>query len=257
MTEPTHKSTAIIERGEISENMHPVVKAAMAHGPDPETLRELLAVQREWEANEARKAYAAALVELKTDLPTVIKKDATVDFKSSKGRTFYTHASLAGVMDAITEPLTKHGFSLTWTPSNEQKITVTCRMTHAAGHFEEATLSAPPDASGNKNPVQQVASTVTYLQRYTALALLGIATADMPDVDDGKPEPNHVDADRNLLAVQTIKKHGKKVQDAEARVGRAEAMQDQDRIRDHPTRACRDRRRPRQRRRRDAERRAW
>jgi hypothetical protein len=69
----------------------------------PRDAAQLLEVQREYEANEARKAYAMALVNLKRDLPTVIARDKTVDFTGSSGkRTTYTHASLAGVMDAVT-----------------------------------------------------------------------------------------------------------------------------------------------------------
>jgi hypothetical protein len=40
------------------------------------------------------------------------------------------------------------------------------------------------DATGNKNPVQQIGSTVTYLQRYTLLAATGLATSDSDD--DGR-----------------------------------------------------------------------
>jgi hypothetical protein len=48
-------------------------------------------------------------------------------------------------------------------------------------------MTAPIDTSGSKSPAQGVASTITLLQRYTALSLLGIATADMKDAD-GEPE---------------------------------------------------------------------
>jgi len=38
--------------------------------------------------------------------------------------------------------------------------------------------------SGNKNPIQAIASTVSYLERYTLLAITGLTTKDMDD--DGK-----------------------------------------------------------------------
>jgi hypothetical protein len=73
--------------------------------------------------------------------------------------------------------LRAHGFVLTWIPSTPAPgtVTVLCRLLHCDGHFDEATLSAPVDTSGNKSPAQGVASTVSLLSRYTALALLGIA----------------------------------------------------------------------------------
>ncbi len=39
-------------------------------------------------------------------------------------------------------------------------------------------MEAPADTSGSKNMVQARGSTITYLERYTLCAILGIATAD-------------------------------------------------------------------------------
>ncbi len=222
----THKTAIVMAPMETVERMHPLVKAAMAAGAlaDPATLRELLAVQREWEAGEARKSYSRALAALKRDLPTVIRKDATVDYSSAKGRTFYKHASLAGVMDAITEPLTAHGFSLAWIPSTGERgaVRVTCRLTHQDGHQEECSLEAGADTSGSKSAPQATASTITLLSRYTALALLGIATADMPEdgavVQDAPKDA--IDADLNMRAMRWLAARKVTREAAEAHVGR-------------------------------------
>jgi hypothetical protein len=216
-----------------AERMHPLVRLAMGGGtaPDPAMLRELLAVQREWEAGEARRAYTAAMVGLKRDLPTVIGHDAVVDFTSSKGRTYYTHTSLAKVMDEITPALTQHGFSLGYSCSTESKVTVTCRLTHADGHSEEMTISAPPDTNGNKGPAQAIASTITMLQRYTALALLGIATADMKEpTGEGAPADGGIDHEKNMRAVTWLTSKGRTVEDAVRHIGRRpDAWTDADR----------------------------
>jgi hypothetical protein len=218
-----HTTTAVtvIEHTDV-DRLHPMVRQAMAGAPDPATLRELLALQRDWEAGEAKRAFTAALVRLKADLPSVIKRDQTVDFTGRSGvRTYYTHTSLAAAMEAITGPITEHGFSLSWEPSTSpdgKTVTVSCRLTHEAGHSESAAISAPLDTSGNKSAAQGVASTITLLQRYTALSLLGIATADMRD-----PTPtsdNAPNAKRNLKAAANLKKYGKTAKDAEAFIGR-------------------------------------
>lgn len=226
MSDDHGKAIAVIEHAP-DRAMSPVVAMGMkmlAANPNPETLEKLLAVQQRWEADEARKAFAAALVALKRDLPTVIARDQTVDFTSQKGRTHYTHASLAGAMEAVTEPLTRHGFSLAWKPATSATgVSVTCRLTHQAGHFEECNLAAPADTSGNKSSAQAIASTITLLQRYTALSLLGIATADMkdpPPADDDPPPADKVDSALNLRAVGWLTKQGKSRIDAEAFIGR-------------------------------------
>jgi len=201
--------------------VHPVVQAAITAGASAAELRDLLAIQREWEAGEAKRAYTRALVELRRDLPTVIARDATVDYPSSKGRTHYTHTSLAAAMAAVTPALTRHGFSLAWIPGRTAHgdVEVTCRLTHAEGHAESCTLFAPVDTSGAKSAAQGVASTTTLLSRYTALALLGIATADMPE-PTGEPSPEDVDPRRNLRAAARVVELGRSREDAEAHIGR-------------------------------------
>ena len=45
-------------------------------------------------------------------------------------------------------------------------------------------MTARPDDSGKKNSIQQHASAITYLQRYTLMASAGVAAMDQED-DDG------------------------------------------------------------------------
>lgn len=216
MADSHDKAITVIERGE-RVGMSPVVSAGLKileHSPNPETLRELLAMQREWEANEARKQYAAALVGLKVALPTVLAHDKLVNFNQTR----YTHTSLGAAVDAVTPHLINHGFTHSWYPAMKGKdaVAVTCRLTHQAGHFEEVTLEAPPDSKGAKSGAQAVASTVTMLERYTLLALLGIATADMSEPEGAKDDaPDKVDTSLNMKAVGWLKSKGVSAAEAE------------------------------------------
>lgn len=233
MTDTHEKAITVVEANSGSSELAPVVAAAMAQNPTPETLRELLAVQREWEAGEAKRAFTRAEVGLRRDLPAFIDRDQTVDYTSKKGRTYYTHASLAHVMDEIADALSKHGFSLGWEPSTgDRTVTVTCRLTHTEGHSKTATISAPADTTGNKNPAQAIASTITLLQRYTALSLLGIATADMSEPEERKaPSTTDIDPARNLRAAAAIRGNGFSVDEAEELVGKStEEWTDADRV---------------------------
>jgi len=223
MSEPHDKPVAIVERTTTHASMSPVVAAGLKileQNPSPDTLRELLAMQREFEANEARKAYAAALVGLKVGLPMIIAHDKLVNFNTTR----YTHTSLGAAVEAVTPHLINHGFTHSWYPATNSpnEVSVTCRLTHQAGHFEEVTLKAPPDSKGAKNGAQAVASTVTMLERYTLLALLGIATADMtePEGDGERADPDKIDSARNLKAVGWLKQQGRTVDEAERFLGR-------------------------------------
>ena len=62
-------------------------------------------------------------------------------------------------------------------------MTVVCIVTHEDGHEERTQMSGLPDQSGKKNPIQQIASTVSYLRRYTLTGALGITVSD--EDDDG------------------------------------------------------------------------
>lgn len=162
-----------------SEVLSPLVQAAMSGQLDTEKMRELLSIQKEYEANEARKSYHRAVAEFKANAPTV-KKDKTVSF----GNTHYKHVSLGYALSEINPVLSQYGLSLSWKTRQEDKtIFVKCILTHELGHSEETELFGFPDNSGQKNPVQQVASTVTYLKRHTAFALLGL---EAEDDDDGR-----------------------------------------------------------------------
>lgn len=161
--------------------------AAMSKGMDLDKLEKFMALQERWEANEAKKSYTLAMADFKKN-PPKIDKDRRVKFETAKGTTEYSHASLANVTEKINAALGEHGLSAAWVTLQDENgaITVTCTITHQMGHSESTSLTAAPDLSGSKNAIQAVGSTISYLERYTILALTGLATADMDT--DGKTE---------------------------------------------------------------------
>lgn len=162
-----------------------LIQMAVQNGASVESLTQLLALKEKWEAGEARKAFVSAMAQFKSN-PPKITKNRKVKFTTQKGTTEYTHASLDHVCDIIGAALGKVNISYRW--ETEQLdgglVKVRCILTHALGHQESSVLIAQPDNSGNKNGIQAVGSTVTYLQRYTLLAVTGMATEDQDD--DGR-----------------------------------------------------------------------
>ena len=163
-----------------------MLQLAVEKGASVEQLERLMALQERYEANEAKKEFVSAMTRFK-ESPKIIEKNATVDFTSPKGRTHYKHATLANVCDVIGPALSEVGISHRWETEQLEsgQIRVTCILTHARGHSEKVFLQERRDESGNKNNIQAVGSTVTYLQRYTLLAATGMAVADQRD-DDGQ-----------------------------------------------------------------------
>lgn len=164
-----------------------IIRSA-GQGADLEKLEKLLNLQMVWEANEAKKAYHKAMAAFKAN-PPKIDKDKTVSY----GNTKYNHASLSNVTEKISAELSKHGLSASWTTKQNGKVDVTCKITHVQGHSEETTLSAPADGSGSKNSIQAIGSTITYLERYTLLALTGLATYDQDDDTQAAGEVEYID----------------------------------------------------------------
>lgn len=188
MTEPKADYVPAVVEAEIvppPATMTPPQTLALAiqKGVDPSVLKQMLELQERWEAGEARKAYVVAMTKFKAEAPAVLAKDAEVDFTSAKGRTHYRHATLGGIIQKITPHLSRHGLSVSWSTDQrpDGSVAVTCHVTHERGHSEQVQLVAPPDNSGNKNSIQQIGSTVSYLQRYTLQSALGLATADQDD----------------------------------------------------------------------------
>lgn len=162
-----------------------IMLAMAQHGVSAADLRELLAMQREWRADEARNAFNQALAGFKTE-PVYVRKSKAVGYETNKGDFVgYKHAELADVVAAVGPALAKHGLSHRWDVTQTKDwITVKCILKHSAGHSESVEMGGPPDNSGKKNVIQQIASTVSYLQRYTLKAITGVAEEN--DDNDGQ-----------------------------------------------------------------------
>jgi hypothetical protein len=160
-----------------------MLQLAMEKG-DISIIGKILDFQERWERAEARKAYLAAFAAFKAEAPEVLK-NKHVSFGSGNKETEYDHASLDHACDVVIPVLSKHQLSHNWTfVQTESKVTVTCVLTHILGHSEKAELSSGADTSGGKNSIQGMASAVTYLERYTLLAVCGLAAKGKDD--DGR-----------------------------------------------------------------------
>jgi hypothetical protein len=151
---------------------------AVQQGADLDKLEKLMELQERWEKNEARKSFVSAMNSFKANPPEILK-NKHVKF----GETEYDHATLHHVVDVITQSLSNYGLSHRWTTEQLDggQIRVTCVLTHVQGHSESTSLQAGADASGKKNNIQALGSTVTYLQRYTLLAATGTAAKGTDD----------------------------------------------------------------------------
>jgi hypothetical protein len=185
---PALRESAPLARA-VTQPMTPMemLSQAVSNGAGIEVLEKLMTLQERWQSGQARRAFDAAIAAAKAEIPVIIK-DRTVGFESRRSgasSTNYKHESLGEIARTIDPILAKHGLSYRWrSAQGEGGIAITCVLSHKDGHCEETMLRAGADNSGNKNSIQAIASTTTYLSRYTLKLALGLATGDGDD--DGK-----------------------------------------------------------------------
>lgn len=196
------------EKAEIMTPMA-MIDRALSSGATPETLEKLLTLQERWEAAQARKAFIAAMALAKAKFAPILKSN---DGYLNR----YKYETLPDVMEAVDVPLSDNGFSYDWITEDIEggRIKVTCVITHEAGHSRRNSLSGDPkdtaDAKANMNGLQRMGGAVTYLQRYTLKAALGIAASK--DVD-GKTSANNdptINADQFTELMDLLEKSGSK-----------------------------------------------
>jgi hypothetical protein len=112
-----------------------------------------------------------ALSALQGELKDADKNALNPHFKSK-------YADLSEVLGNLRPLLAKNQLALSQFPSFENGIvSVTSLLAHASGEWIESTASAP----ATKQDVQGVGSAITYLKRYSAAAIVGMASADQDD----------------------------------------------------------------------------
>lgn len=155
---------------------------AVDSGAGLDMVEKLMGLQERWEKNQARKAFDEAISAAKSGIGPIER--------TGTGHNSKRYATFAAIAKTIDPILSQHGLSYRFRTAQGERISVTCILSHKAGHYEETTLAGPPDASGSKNAIQAIGSTLTYLQRYSLIQMLGLAAADDDDgkaVDAGGP----------------------------------------------------------------------
>jgi hypothetical protein len=153
----------------------PLLRDAMQPGASPEHLRELLAVRREWEADEARKAFNLAISEFQRRAPIIAKLDDAYGKKYAKRDRIWRE---------IRPLLTKLGLSVTFQVCEVKGAIchIEGQLRHRAGHGERLVQDVPiPELLKGQNAAQQLGSADEYARRYCICSALGIVTGEDDD----------------------------------------------------------------------------
>lgn len=171
-----------------------MIERAVSSGASIDTIEKLMGLQERWEKNQARKAFDAAVAEAKAEIRPVAR--------TATGHNSKRYADFAAIARAVDPVLSKHGLSYRFRSEQSERINVTCVLSHRLGHSEQTTLSGPPDTTGNKNAVQAIGSTLTYLQRYSLMQALGLAASN--DDDARTMDTGEVVMDDQIAALRKL-----------------------------------------------------
>ena len=147
-----------------------------------EVMQGLYALEKQHKADEAERQFDNALAAFMNNPPVIVKRQ-------KNNHANYTYANLADCCAAIDESLKGTGIRKTWRTDQTmdkdgkiKSIKVTCIL-KGFGHSEQTSLESPlDDNKTGMTQIQRIKSTVSYLERTTLLAVLGLPTYD----DDGQ-----------------------------------------------------------------------
>lgn len=169
-----------------------MIERAVASGASIETIGKLMDLQERWEHNQARREFDEAIAAAKAEIPAI--------HKNREGHNNKRYADFAAIAKVVDPIITRHGLSYRFrTAQTDARISVTCILAHRAGHSEESTLAGPADTTGNKNAIQAIGSTLTYLQRYSLVQALGLAASEDDDGVKGGAEGTLNDEQCNAI----------------------------------------------------------
>ncbi len=174
----------------ISENkdfLAMLERLASSPDVDPAKFHAMLDVQERILNKKAESEFNQALARLIKKIPRV-KKDGSVEYenkKTGKMEKAFSFATWENV-DSIIRPLMDdEGFILSFDSQMKDGggAVITGTILHSAGHSRSASIPLALDASGGKNNLQGMGSTLSYGKRYTTFMLLNVVTEG--EDDDG------------------------------------------------------------------------
>ena len=148
---------------------------------DLERVQRVIDMHEAMEAKQLRSAYVDALARAQAAFPDIDKLG-----KSHHGH----YGRWEDIHKAITPALASNGIALSFSVNTDdpKRIGVMAIARHRSGHEERGDwVWLPIDTSGNKNPAQQVGSTMSYGKRYAAGFLLNFRVGG-EDTDANPPK---------------------------------------------------------------------
>lgn len=169
----------LIERGNPEQNIN--------------TLERIIALKERSDAKQAEREFFAAFADLQAEMPRIQAESAVPDRNENVK---YRFADFLTIMNAVRQPLIKHGFSVTFdTDLTADRVKVTCTLMHRGGHSRSNSHFAKVGSGPvNASPAQADGAATTYAKRYALCSALNIVVEkDNDGKDDARNEGGQID----------------------------------------------------------------
>ncbi len=166
-----------------------IINGAVQAGIGVEELSKLLEMKREYDTDEARKAFAAASAKFQGLCPPIRKvATATITSRKGSGSSFsYTFPPYDEIKRTIQPHLKATGLSVTFSDFKVENgiLDLACIITHVDGHSERYPFAVPVDNALTVNDMQKVGIANSYCKRYALCNALDLTGTDVDTDGNG------------------------------------------------------------------------
>jgi hypothetical protein len=159
-------------------------------GMSPDALEKLVGLCERVADRRAAQEFSAALAAFQRDCPPIIRRTENSQFMVTRSgvKRPSMYANLEDIATTVRESLAANGLSYSWGNAVVlgDSITMSCVLAHVGGHRRESSVTLPHESRAGSSPQQKYGSTITYLQRYSLVQVLGLTTCD--EDNDGNAE---------------------------------------------------------------------
>ena len=152
-----------------------LIQIAIEKEGSVDVIERLTKLQLDIQDRNDRVAFTRAMSEFKDNVPVIIRNRVIRDKDGAEKYKAVALEDVAGpIMKGLSERRITYRFKTADLPGGLIRVTCFLRLEGTAYEEEGSSLAAPPDTSGGKDHLKGVGSTVSYLEKFTLLASIGV-----------------------------------------------------------------------------------
>ena len=186
--------TPLAKTTDSASSIERIIASAVEQGRSGADLQGVLDLFERLQAKSAMVAYNEAFAAFQAECPPIPRSRQAKITTRAGGEFSYCYASLDEIDATALPVLNKHGFSRSFgdTTVADGAMSISCRLAHIGGHFEERRFAVPVESSAGMSPQQKYGSAATYAKRQAFVNVAGLKVCDADDDGAGPKAPAEV-----------------------------------------------------------------